>query len=31
MKKAVGNVSNAAEMLGITRYTLYRKLQKLGL
>ena len=31
MKKAVGNVSNAAEMLGITRYTLYRKLQILGL
>ena len=31
MKKAVGNVSNAAELLGITRYTLYRKLQKLGL
>ena len=31
MKKAVGNVSNAAELLGITRYTLYRKLEKLGL
>ena len=31
MKKAVGNVSNAAELLGITRYALYRKLEKLGL
>jgi len=31
MKKAVGNVSSAAELLGITRYALYRKLEKLKL
>jgi len=31
MKKAVGNMSYAAELLGITRYALYRKLEKLGL
>ena len=26
-----GNMSRAAQMLGITRYSLYRKLEKLGL
>ena len=31
LKKAAGNVSSAAEMLGITRYALYRKMEKLGL
>jgi transcriptional regulator of acetoin/glycerol metabolism len=28
MQKAEGNISKAAELLGITRYTLYRKLNK---
>jgi transcriptional regulator with PAS, ATPase and Fis domain len=28
MQKAEGNISKAAEFLGITRYTLYRKLNK---
>lgn len=31
MKRAGGNVSQAAEMLGITRYALYRHLEKLEL
>ena len=31
VKRAGGNISLAAEMLGITRYALYRKLEKLGL
>ena len=31
MKRASGNVSNAAELLGITRYALYRKIEKLDL
>lgn len=31
LKRCVGNVSNAAELLGITRYALYRKMEKLGL
>ena len=29
MKRCKGNVSNAADLLGITRYALYRKLEKL--
>ena len=31
LKHCSGNVSNAAELLGITRYALYRKLEKKGL
>ena len=31
LKRASGNVSQAAKMLGITRFSLYRKLEKLGL
>lgn len=31
LKRAQGNVSRAADMLGITRYALYRKMEKLGL
>jgi len=31
MKRSFGNVSQAAELLGITRYALYRKLEKLKL
>lgn len=31
MKRTEGNLSRAAEHLGITRYSLYRKLEKLGL
>lgn len=31
MKRSEGNLSRAAEHLGITRYSLYRKLEKLGL
>ena len=31
MKRAAGNISQAASLLGITRYALYRKLEKFGL
>lgn len=31
LKRADGNVSRAAELLGITRYALYRKMEKLGI
>ena len=31
MKLCTGNVSSASELLGITRYQLYRKIEKLGL
>ncbi len=31
MERSRGNISKAAEMLGITRYALYRKIEKLGL
>lgn len=31
MKLSEGNISRAAEYLGITRFALYRKLEKLGL
>ena len=31
VKKANGNLSYAAELLGITRYTMYRKIEKFGL
>lgn len=31
LRRAEGNISRAAEMLGITRFALYRKLEKLGL
>ena len=31
MKLSEGNISSAAEYLGITRFALYRKLEKLGL
>ena len=28
LKRSEGNISKAAEMLGITRFTLYRKMEK---
>jgi len=31
LKMANGNLSYAAEILGITRYALYRKIEKFGL
>lgn len=31
MKLCAGNISSASELLGITRYQLYRKIEKLGL
>ena len=31
MKLSEGNISRAADYLGITRFALYRKLEKLGL
>ena len=31
LKQSQGNMTYAAELLGITRFSLYRKLEKLGL
>ena len=31
LKRCEGNVSQAAELLGVTRYALYRKMEKLKL
>ena len=31
LKRSEGNLTRAAEYLGITRYALYRKMEKLGL
>lgn len=31
MRQSKGNVTYAAELLGITRFSLYRKMEKLGL